>query len=170
MSRDERRTRALHAYHDGELSWFARLRVSRRLARDQGARRELERLSSLADMLREGDAEIPTPDLWQDIRARLAVTPSPAASAPSTRGFWFSPQWLGAGLAAAATVLAVAYGLEWGDAPDPRSVRWLDAGADSALVLQDDAEATIIWVLESSDRADVQVPRLFARRIGSDWS
>ena len=41
----------LQAYHDGELSWLARRRVERRLARDPDARRELEGMRSLGSLL-----------------------------------------------------------------------------------------------------------------------
>jgi anti-sigma factor RsiW len=163
--------RELYAYHDGELSALRRWRVRRRLSRDPDARRELEWLAESRALIQEHAAEASAPDLWDAIRAGLpAGSPGAAASSsPSTApvsvvsegiaswlGAWW--RWLAPALAAAAAAVALTFGLQGGDAPDGRSVRWLDPGGRAAMVLQDDREATIIWVLDApnqvSGRAD----------------
>ena len=48
----------------------------------------------------------------------------------------------------AATALALAIGLEWGDPSVSGSVRWIDSRGKPLMVLQDDRKATIIWVIE----------------------
>ncbi len=58
--------------------------------------------------------------------------------------------------------LALTFSLQGGDAPEMRSLRSLDAEGKPAMVLQDDREATIIWVLES--------PGEQTRRSGGGWS
>ncbi len=148
---DEHHQQQLAAYHDGELGPLARWRVRRWLARDARARAELAGLASLAELLREEEALAPTPDLWPGIHARMPQrAPAPAEETASP---WLAPsRWLPAGALAAATALVLAVGLDWGDAPDPRSVRWLDTGERSAAVLQDDGEATIIWILDNADQ------------------
>ncbi|MGH0029582.1 MAG: hypothetical protein ACQGVC_07315, partial [Myxococcota bacterium] len=61
----------LHAYHDGELSGFARWRFERELRRNPVLRGELDRLSTLRDLLRARDRAEPSPDLWDAIALRL---------------------------------------------------------------------------------------------------
>ena len=61
----------LHAYHDGELSGFARRRFARRLRRSPWLRRELDGLAALGAQLREIDAQGEAPDLWEQIALRL---------------------------------------------------------------------------------------------------
>jgi len=157
-ARSERRMEELHAYHDGELGWFSRWRVERRLARDPEARAELAGFADLGDLLREGEAGAQAPDLWPAIRhqlpARSAASPATDASLEGFTGVggsWF-PRWAPAGLAAAAVAALVALGVGGGDAPALHSVRWLDTGGQSAMVLQDDGEATIIWILDGSEQ------------------
>ncbi len=162
MSASERRTAEIHAYHDGELSLLARWRVRRRLARDPAARRELESLASLGTLLREADAEAETPDLWEGIRERLPAldaarashggrAESERASAASWLGDWLpAPRWVGAAAAAAVLALALFVGLDTETDSDQTAVRWLDSGGRPLMVLQDDDEATIIWVPEGA--------------------
>lgn len=159
--------REIHAYHDGELSWWGRRRVERRLARDPAARRELAELRGLRGLLREQAEGVPAPDLWNGIRAELAPI---APAAPGREGEeratgarlgagWL--RWAAPALAAAAVALALTFGLEWGDAPDARSLRWLDTGGRPAVVLQDDREATIIWVLDAPGQVSGRTARAF---------
>jgi hypothetical protein len=54
---------------------------------------------------------------------------------------------LPAAAVAVAAGFALTFGIDRGDAPGARSLRWLDAEGKPALVLQDDGEATIIWVV-----------------------
>jgi len=138
----------LHAFRDGELSAFRRWRVARRLARDPRARRELAALGELGALLREQAESVGEPDLWEGIRARLpyAVRPEPLAGplpdAPR------APIWAGAALATAVVAVVVATGMLSGDAPNVASVRWLDGRGKPVMVLRDDPEATIIWVIQ----------------------
>jgi anti-sigma factor RsiW len=147
----ERERQELHAYLDGELAFLRRWRVERRLARDPSARRELDAIAELGELLREQAAAQPVPDLWAGVRAQLATAPRPApleaddalpAPAP-----WL-PAWLGAALAAASVAAVMASGVLSGDAAPVGSVRWIDANRKPVMVLQDDRDATIIWVLE----------------------
>jgi anti-sigma factor RsiW len=142
----------LHAYHDGELRGLARWRFERRLARDPATRQELEALAETGRLLREAEAEATAPDLWEAIRLRLPALdaqraePEETLAAPRSR-LWVLSPWVGAaGVAAAA--LALAIGVEWGDASIPGSVRWIDSRGSPLMVLQDDSRATIIWVIE----------------------
>jgi anti-sigma factor RsiW len=153
----EHERRELAAYHDGELSWLARRRVERRLARDAGARRELASLAELGALLREqASAASAAPDLWAGISAQLATARRPEPleaddALPSPSG-WL-PAWLGAGLAAASVAAVMASGALAGDAAPVGSVRWLDGKGKSVIVLQDDRDATIIWVLDPPKRS-----------------
>jgi len=140
----------LHAYHDGELSGFARRRFARRLRRTPRLRRELDSLAALGERLREIDAQGAAPDLWEQIALRLPAIDarkSEAARAQAARG---RLSWLvrPAGALAAAAALAVA--LLWPEAPEPgRVVRWIDGGGRSVMVLDADPDTTIIWVLDA---------------------
>jgi hypothetical protein len=101
-------------------------------------------------LLREQAAETPEPDLWPALRDRLP-RPTPAATPRPWGGLRPAAAWAGAGAAAVAAAVALAIGLSWGDAgPGPASLRWLDTKGKPAMVLQDDREATIIWVLEGA--------------------
>ena len=152
MSESRKRDREeLHAYQDGELPFYRRWRVERRLARDASARREVSSVAELGALLREQAAAQPAPDLWAGVRAQLATAPRPAPieaddSLPA-RTPW-QPAWLGAALAAASVAAVMASGVLSGDAAPVGSVRWIDANRKPVMVLQDDRDATIIWVIE----------------------
>ena len=151
MNGRDRISERLQAYYDGELGGLARWRFQRRLARDPAAREELHALEETGRFLREVAAEDAAPDLWEAIRLRLPAPDAERAEleeAPaSTRSrLWALSPWVGVGVAAAA--LALAIGVEWGDASVPGSVRWIDSRGKSLMVLQDDSQATIIWVIE----------------------
>ena len=79
VTRDEE---LLHAYHDGELSGFARRRFERRLERSSALRRDLESLSEIGTALRALDGEAETPDVWDDVALRLPALDARAAEAP----------------------------------------------------------------------------------------
>ena len=149
MSTPGPRIEELHAYHDGELGALGRWRVRRRLARDPAARRELEELASLRLLLREREQAVESPDLWPGIRPRLAPRELHAPQSVAGGGRRWSLAWVSVGLAATAAAVLLAVGLGGGDAPAASSVRWLDTGGRSAAVLQDDREATIIWILDT---------------------
>jgi len=139
----------LHAFRDGELSAFRRWRVARRLARDPRARHELAALGELGALLREQAESVGEPDLWEGIRARLptAVRPEPLAG-PLRERAPRAPIWAGAALATAVVAFVMATGMLSGDAPNVASVRWLDGRGKPVMVLRDDPEATIIWVIQ----------------------
>lgn len=154
MSREDFE-RELAAWRDGELPWHRRLRVERRLRRDADARRRLEALETAAGLLREADAEGPEPDLWESLRLRLPALDAQraeAAAGAGRRGLRQTLGWSAVGAVAAAATAALLLRLGdagLGPAPAPHgSVRWLDARGLPMMVLQDDAEATIIWVPE----------------------
>jgi anti-sigma factor RsiW len=154
MTKQDRLTRALYALHDGEASAWQRFWLRRRLAKDPAARRELGTISEIGTLLRENAAEEATPDLWDGIQAQLPYAESPArnpeeASTPRL----VIPRAIGGAVAAAVAVMAVVFFVGTGpvDGPLPGSVEWLDTGERSVMVLQDDAEATIIWVLSDED-------------------
>jgi hypothetical protein len=150
----DRRDDWVARYHDGELGALGRWRARRRLERDAAARAEGARLDALGGMLRALDGADEAPDLWPSIRAALDAAPAAEASDGGLASWrhWsrFELRWLGAGLAAAAAGVALAIGLSSGDASEAGAIRWLDARGRPLLVLQDDAEATIIWVPEAS--------------------
>jgi negative regulator of sigma E activity len=145
-------------YHDGELGRLGRWRARRRLARDAAARAEKQRLEALGGWLRQHDGTSATPDLWPGIRAALDAAPAarpaavPSAWRPRPDLRWLDLRWVGGGLAAAA---AVALAIVWtgGNAPEKGAIRWLDARGRPLMVLQDDADATIIWVPEAPSDA-----------------
>jgi anti-sigma-K factor RskA len=151
---DERLAQQLHAYHDGELNRLGRWRVERRIARDPEARAELARLRALGDALRAQAERVSAPDLWS--RIVLELPPArPKAGAAEDRGFGFTlPKWAGAVVAAGA-VAAAFFLMPGGAPPGPgtpeglggSAVQLLDTGRRPALILQDDAEATIILLL-----------------------
>jgi anti-sigma factor RsiW len=141
----------LQAYYDGELRGLARWRFERRLARDPAVREELRALEETGRLLREAEADAPSPDLWESIRLRLPALEAQRAEAEGARAaprsrLWALSPWVGVGVAAAA--LALAIGVEWGDASAAGSVRWIDSRGTPLMVLQDDSKATIIWVIE----------------------
>lgn len=151
MSARDRVNQRLQAYHDGELRGLARWRFERRLARDPAVRQELRALEETGRLLREAEADAPSPDLWESIRLRLPALDAQRAEAEEARvaprsRLWALSPWLGVGVAAAA--LALAIGVEWGDASGAGSVRWIDSRGTPLMVLQDDSKATIIWVIE----------------------
>ncbi len=154
---DERQALELQSAHDGELSPWRRLLMRRRLAREPAARQELERLQEIGELMREAASEAPVPDLWAGIQAQLPYLEAPRPALPErTFGLSGVPGWAGAGLAAAAVGLALALFVNLGpsEVPMPGSVQWLDSGGRATLVLQDDAEATIIWVLPETARVE----------------
>ena len=141
----------LHAYLDGELPFWRRWRVARRLGRDAAARRELASIEALRTLLREQAAAQREPDLWAGVRAQLATAARPAPlyveAALPERAPWL-PAWLGAALAAASVALVMASGVLSGDTAPVGSLRWLDSKGKPVMVLRDDHAATIIWVLQ----------------------
>jgi anti-sigma factor RsiW len=156
----ERFEQTLAAYHDGELGWWQRRRVERRLQRDPEARRELESLDSLAGWLREAEPSVPeAPDVWDEIRRRLSAVESAGDAEPRA---WLRPAlpWAAGGAALAAAAAAALLFLSTPDlagrgaAPlaGAGAVRWLDSRGHPMMILQDDREATLIWVTDDEER------------------
>ena len=149
----------LHAYHDGELGRLARWRFERRLRRSPELRRELAALARVGELVRAHEERAPTTDLWDRIEQRLpAVEARKAAGeveAEAGRG-WLHSWWQPAGALAAAAAVALAVYVGFGPAPGvPEApggtVRWVDSGGRSVLVLDDDeADVTIIWLLDDA--------------------
>jgi anti-sigma factor RsiW len=150
----ERDQARLHAYHDGELSALARWRFERELERRPALRGELAALRALRGALQDLDGSVAAPDLWDAVATRL---PASAVREPRRertwegRGaiWWLAP--IGAAAATAAIVLAVVYGGLFSQ-PTERggSVRWIDSEGQSVMVLDDDPDTTIIWILDGA--------------------
>lgn len=145
-----RNERALHAYHDGELGRFGRWRFERRLSRSPGLRAELEALRALSRWARESQPE-PSADLWDRIALRLPAIDADRAEAGSRPGLWSGHSRPLAALAlTAALALALFLGIiQRGGSSTPGIIRWLDTGGRSVMVLDDQSDATIVWLLES---------------------
>jgi anti-sigma factor RsiW len=162
----ERDQRDLNAYHDGELSGLRRWIFERRLARSPQLRAELEALKRVARWVQQLDAEPPRVDLWQNIAPRLSAVDAqsgkqrreraePRKRRAAPRG-WREMDWLVAysrPIAAVAVSAALALALFLGimeDAapPIPGMIRWLDTGGRSVMVLEDQGDATIVWLLD----------------------
>jgi anti-sigma factor RsiW len=157
----ERLVKDLHAYHDGEISGLRRWWLERRIAASPAAQAELAHIRELGTALRAQAEQTPAPDLWSAIVLQL---PQPAPEAEVSRrreGFGFTlPKWAGAAVAAGAVAAAFLLIPGGGTAPDPltpalrgSAVQLLDTGRRPALILQDDAEATIILLLPKQKAA-----------------
>ena len=156
MTRDDE---LLHAYYDGELSGFARRRFEQRLRRSPALQAELDSLDSLGGSLRALDADGPSPDLWDDIALRLpALDAQRDAEVAPERSGWLA--WLfgpaGAALATAAAAVALALTIYTPEIqPGGSTIRWLDTGGRSVMVIDDDADMTIIWMLDGGEGGGV---------------
>jgi anti-sigma factor RsiW len=144
----ERLVRGLHAYHDGELQGLRRWWLERRIAASPEAQAELARLGGIGAALRAQAEQTPAPDLWSAIVMQLP----PAVPRAERDGFGFTlPKWVGAAVAAGAVAIAFFAMPGGGPTPGPvfrgSAVQLLDTGRRPALILQDDAEATIILLL-----------------------
>ena len=149
MTRDEE---LLYAYHDGELTGFARRRFEQRLRRSPDLQAELAALSSMGTALRDIDADGPAPDIWDDIALRLPGLDAQreAQVEPASPG-WLA--WLvgplGAALATAAAAVGLAIAVYTPEVvPSGPAIRWLDSGGHSVMVIDDESEMTIIWMLD----------------------
>jgi anti-sigma-K factor RskA len=148
----ERLVRDLHAYHDGELQGVRRWWLERRIAASPAAQAELERLREVGAALRAQAEQTPAPDLWSAIVMQLPPAVSHAEPARERDGFGFTlPKWAGAVVAAGAVAIAFFAMPGGGPTPGPglrgSAVQLLDTGRRPAVILQDDAEATIILLL-----------------------
>ncbi len=140
---DERLIRDLHAYRDGELRGWRAWGVRRRLARDSRARAELAGLEQIGAVLRAQAEEAPAPDLWSQIVVQLPAAAPAAGATGSARAGWRLPQW-----AAAGVFFLMPPAPPEAAAPSASAILMLDTGRRPAFILQDDGEATIIWLLQ----------------------
>ncbi|MCZ6782560.1 MAG: hypothetical protein O7G30_04535 [Proteobacteria bacterium] len=156
----DRLERALHAYHDRELGWWARNRLEARLRRSPELRAELAALESLGDRVRESEAAVRSPgtgaDFWEGIAGRLRAVDAAVeaeGAGPSRALPGWRPLIAAAGVAAAVVALLVT---SWVPAPPVApveealasgSVRYLDTGG-AAVWVQDRKGVTIIWVMD----------------------
>jgi len=152
--RPRRDSKALSAYHDGELRGLARWRFERRLRRDPALRRELELLRRVGDAVREVGAQEPGADLWDRIALRL---PAADAARSEAAGRGRRPAWLVGlpiGAAVAAALAAVAIFWRAGQLPEEGVVRWIYAGKHNVYVLDapEAPGATIIWMLDTGPK------------------
>ena len=163
------REQILHAYHDGELSRFGRWRFERELRRSPTLRRELDGLRQLGDVLRSQDASGLAPDLWDAVALRLPAEDARRAARGPTgaaldwgvrESWWLRP--VGALTVSAALIAALVLG-GTGSAPPVAGgvVRWIDGGGRSIMVLDDQPDITIIWVLDGAGEGA-------KRRVGSE--
>ena len=161
-----REQRDLNAYHDGELSGLRRWLFERRLSRSPRLRSELEELKRLARWVQGADVQPPSADVWGDIALRLPAIDAQFNEQRQRRNEQRQRRderrgmdWLAAysrPLAAAGVTAALALALFLGimeDAAHPTSgiIRWLDTGGRSVMVLEDQGDATIIWLLDALD-------------------
>jgi hypothetical protein len=171
--------RDLNAYHDGELGGLRRWIFERRLARLPELRAGLEALRQLTRSVQGLHPQSPSVDVWDDIALRLPALDAPRDGQrqrgdgrgqgrderwePRAAGReWRGLDWLTAGsrpfaAAAVAAVLALALFLGIMDdaaPPTPGMIRWLDTGGRSVMVLEDQGDATIVWLLDAHEEVD----------------
>ena len=146
----------LHAYHDGELSGFSRWRFERRLRRSPALQRELENLRSLRRLLHEQGSAAPEVDLWDRIALGLPAADAQRRDESEARmtpvrgaAWWLKP----VGALAATAAVAAFFWVPTTDPTAPASgnvVRWIDSGDHGVVVLEDDPDSTIIWVMDDA--------------------
>ena len=169
-----REQRDLNAYHDGELSGLRRWLFERRLSRSPRLRAELEELKRLAHWVQGVGVQPPRADVWDDIALHLPAIDAQLDEKRQRRAEqrrrrveqrqrrderwdWRGMDWLAAysrPLAAVAVTAALALALFLGimeEAAPPTSgiIRWLDTGGRSVMVLEDQGDATIVWLLDA---------------------
>ena len=117
--------------------------------------RELENLRSLRQLLHEQAPGTPEVDLWDRIALGLPAADAQrrdeAQAAGSARGaaWWLKPVGAVAATAAVAAFFLV-------PTTDPTAaasgnvVRWIDSGDHGVVVLEDDPDSTIIWVMDDA--------------------
>jgi len=155
----ETQQRDLNAYHDGELNGLRRWMFERRLRRSPRLRAELQALERLTRCIQTSDPEPASVDVWDAIALRLPAIDAqsdalrrgagarPTLAGADWRVAYFRP--LAAVAVAAALALVLYLGVMQGGAPPvPGMIRWLDTGGRSVMVLEDQGDATIVWLLE----------------------
>lgn len=183
MTNEEKRSLALSAYYDGELSRFGRWRVERMLRNSADLRRELAELENLSAEVRTIESQPATSerrDHWSEIGPALyaidrevdgrsgrgaarkwgADSEGMASRAPAGV-FWGS---LAAGGAVAVLVLALVVDNQSAISEDPAldpyggvvrgSLRYLQTNGVSYVVSQDTEDVTIIWLMDADGVAE----------------
>jgi len=155
IGRDQR---DLHAYHDGELGGLRRWLFERRLGRSPALRAELAALERLTQHIRASELQSPSVDVWDAIALRLPAidAQSDRRRGPDARPARSRVDWLvtyarpiTAVAVAAALALALFLGIMESGAPAvPGMIRWMDTGGRSVMVLEDQGDATIVWLLD----------------------
>jgi anti-sigma factor RsiW len=142
----------LQAYYDGELGAWARWRFERRLERFPELRRELAALAALGDLVRESEAVVAAPDLWEEIARRLPAIDAERAEAewagrrPGLLEQYLKP--VAALVAAGAVAVALAFVLLTGETVPGGVVHWVDGGDRNVMVLDGEGDVTVIWVFD----------------------
>jgi len=132
----------------------------RQLSRSPRLRAELEELNRVARWIEAVDPNPPNIDVWDDVALRLPAIDAERAGQPQgldERRDWRGMDWLAAysrPVAAVAVSAALALALFLGimeDAalPTPGTIRWMDTGGRSVMVLEDQGDATIVWLLDA---------------------
>ena len=143
------------AYSDGELRGWRRWWFERRLARSPALRAELDELRRVSRWVRALEVEARSVDLWDRIALRLLALDAELAEARAAReaGRWAPfARPLAAVAAGAALAVAIALGImQDGVASKPGVIRWLDTGGRGVMVLEDQGDATIVWLLDAPE-------------------
>lgn len=151
---DDRRREeeALQAYYDGELGYWSRRKMKRRLERSPGLRRELAELEALSGLVLESASDVVVPELWSGIERGLAAADAEKAARESGAPLAAVIDWLfrpaGALLAAGAAAVALAMLLFSGETVPSGVVHWLDSGTRNVMVLDGEGDVTVIWVFD----------------------
>jgi anti-sigma factor RsiW len=166
IGRDQR---DLNAYHDGELSGLRSWIFERRLARSPALLADLEALKQLSRRVQGMGAQPPSVDVWDEIAIQLPAIDAQFEGQRQRRDGqrqrggeqreWLGMDWLAAYarplVAVAASValaLALFLGIMEDSAPQiPGVIRWLDTGGRSVIVLEDQDDATIVWLLDAPE-------------------
>jgi len=162
FARDQR---DLNAYHDGELRGLRRWIFERRLAHSAELRAELAELKRMSRWVQEWGPQSASVDVWDEIALRLPAIDATRQAQRGGRAAWREPRawlaldWLAAYArpitavaVTAALALALFLGIMEDSAPPiPGMIRWLDTGGRSVMVLEDQGDATIVWLLDAPE-------------------
>jgi hypothetical protein len=151
---DDRRRdeEALQGYYDGELGFWSRHRMKRRLGRSPELRRELAELAALSGLVLESVPEVAVPDLWTGIARGITVVDAERAAVEPSAPRGAVLEWLfrpaTAMVAAGAAAAALAMLLLSGETVPSGVVHWVDSGTRNVMVLDGEGDVTVIWVLD----------------------
>jgi len=148
----------LQAYHDRELGFLARRRVDRALARSPELRRTLAEIAAVGDLVRESEAPVRVPDVWDAIAPGLRIADAEreqaARSGERSGAFGRLGGGIGALAAAGAVAVALAFALFTDETAPHGVVHWVDGGDRNVMLMEGDDDVTVIWVFDAaSERA-----------------